>query len=169
MKVLLVVSCLVGLAVAQSPFGVFTFKCSTALNCVEESVCDQFGMISTNTVELTEEQRAFQTPRLPCRQEGGQLGVCCRDPNYRDDWPTDINYDEKGQYQQPAAVGSGCPSRNRTAMPDKNTKYDETDFDAGAGEFPWQGAVLNQAGKLLCTCFFTENNTCTTTASCVKG
>jgi len=170
MKVL-ILACLVGLAVAQddSPFGIFTFKCSTALLCVPKATCDQFGMISRNTVDLSPEQEMFRTPLLPCLDQQRNRGVCCRDPDFVDDWPTDINYDEKGQYQRPAAVGSGCPSRNRTAMPDKNTAYDETDFDAGAGEFPWQGAVLDSNNKLLCTCFFTENNTCTTTASCVRG
>lgn len=28
--------------------------------------------------------------------------------------------------------------------------------------------MLDKDDKLLCTCFFTENNTCTTTATCVK-
>lgn len=54
-------------------------------------------------------------------------------------------------------------------MPDKNPlpPFSDNDFDAGAGEFPWQGAVLSKDNKLLCGCYFTENNTCTTTASCV--
>ncbi|XP_063702732.1 uncharacterized protein LOC134832585 [Culicoides brevitarsis] len=63
----------------------------------------------------------------------------------------------------------GCPSRNRTAMPDKVFKpYDSSDFEAGAGEFPWQGAVFTQSGQFLCSCYHTIYSTCTTTASCIK-
>lgn len=55
-------------------------------------------------------------------------------------------------------------------MPDKVYKpYDSSDFEAGAGEFPWQGAVFTAAGQFLCVCYNTYNSTCTTTASCVKG
>ncbi|XP_063701746.1 inactive serine protease scarface-like [Culicoides brevitarsis] len=164
------VCCVFGIANAQDPFGVFTFKCSTAMVCVDKPSCDFNGVLSKTTVSLTEDEELFRMPLLPCKKPEGGRGVCCRDPDFVDDWPTDINYDEKGQYQAPPKAGSGCPQRNRTAMPDKDYRpYDEADFDAGAGEFPWQGAVLSSSGKLLCTCFFTEQNTCTTTASCVAG
>lgn len=56
----------------------------------------------------------------------------------------------------------------QTALPDKNTQYDDSDFDSGAGEFPWQAAVLDMNGKFLCGCYFTEEDTCVTSAACVK-
>lgn len=40
-------------------------------------------------------------------------------------------------------------------------------FKTGFYLFHRQAAVFTLDDKLLCTCFFTENNTCTTTASCV--
>lgn len=118
-------------------FGVFTFPCSQAMNCVDKVTCDKFGVIAKNTVSLTEEEEIYRQPLLPCLKTDKNRGVCCRDPDFRDDWPNQIGNDELSQPIGGSTGGGGCPSRNRTAMPDKNTKYDETDFDAGAGEFPW--------------------------------
>lgn len=52
-------------------------------------------------------------------------------------------------------------------MPDLNTQYDDSDFEAG--EFPWQGAIFDRKNNFLCGCYFTEEDTCVTTASCVEG
>jgi len=71
--------------------------------------------------------------------------------------------------KRPTTLLAGCPRRNRTALPDVNTKNDENDFDAGAGEFPWQAAVLSLNGELLCGCYFTEEDTCVTAASCIAN
>lgn len=57
----------------------------------------------------------------------------------------------------------------QTAMPDLNVMYDDSDFDAGAGEFPWQAAVFDRKNRFLCGCYFTEEDTCVTTARCVDG
>lgn len=124
-------------AAQDAGFGVFTFPCSQAMYCVDLVNCDQFGMMSANAVSLTPEEEEFRQPLVPCLKADKTRGVCCRDPNFVDDWPNAIGNDELSQPQPAPSGGSGCPSRNRTAMPDKNTKYDETDFDAGAGEFPW--------------------------------
>lgn len=103
-----------GAALAQDDvFGVFTFKCSTAMVCVDKPTCDQFGVIARNVVQLTPEEEAQRSPLVPCRKADGNRGVCCRDPDFVDDWPTDINYDLKGQYRPAPPAGSGCPARNR--------------------------------------------------------
>lgn len=118
MKLLIFVSCLLGATLAQDPiFGIFTFKCPTALNCINRPLCDYNGYISTNTVELTEEQELFRVPLLPCRMDQTARGVCCRDPNYVDDWPTNtiVNENELSQPVKPPSGGSGCPSRNRVS------------------------------------------------------
>lgn len=115
-RIVLAVFCVIGLCGAQDPgFGVFTFKCSTAMLCVDKVNCDQMGVISRSAVSLTEEEELFRMPLLPCKKSEGGKGFCCRDPDFVDDWPTDVNYDEKGKYQPSVPRGSGCPQRNRVS------------------------------------------------------
>uniref|UniRef100_A0A336KS91 CSON014385 protein n=1 Tax=Culicoides sonorensis TaxID=179676 RepID=A0A336KS91_CULSO len=198
LKLLAGVLLCLGSSYAQSPFGIYTFKCSAAMVCVDLIDCDQSGMISKNANSLTEEQAVFRFN--PCKKPDGNRGVCCRDPEYKDDWPTGPKPPGPGtigdDYCPPPLVklpnkscgcnspqivlpdgtcgtartgSSGCPSRNRTAMLDLVYKpYDSSDFEAGAGEFPWQGAVFTSDNEFLCGCYITRNSTCTTTASCVE-
>lgn len=90
-----------GPALAQNPFGVFTFKCSTAMVCTDLVNCDQFGVIAKNVVSLTPEEEAFRQPLVPCKKPEGDRGVCCRDPDYKDDWPSD--------YVDPGLPSATCP------------------------------------------------------------
>uniref|UniRef100_A0A336KV48 CSON014387 protein n=1 Tax=Culicoides sonorensis TaxID=179676 RepID=A0A336KV48_CULSO len=60
-----------------------------------------------------------------------------------------------------------CTTRNRQAKFAK-ASYNTTNFEAGAGEFPWHGAVFKSPNEFLCSCSFTPGSTCTTTASCVE-
>lgn len=134
---LIILSLSYGTFAQDAVFGVFTYPCSQAMFCVDRNTCDQFGVMSPNAVSLTPDEEANRQPLVPCLKPDKTRGVCCRDPNFVDDWPNVIGNDELSQPLPAPSGGSGCPARNRTAMPDKNTKYDETDFDAGAGEFPW--------------------------------
>lgn len=91
----LIISCLVTVVFftypansLKFPFPKFKFKCSAGMVCVDENLCDQFGVISPNPVTLTPEQEEFRMPLLPCKKKEGGLGACCRDPNYKDDWPS---------------------------------------------------------------------------------
>lgn len=112
--VLVAVICAIGVVQAQDPgFGIYTFKCSTAMVCIDKPNCDQFGVMSRTAVSLTEDEELFRMPLLPCKKPDSSRGVCCRDPDFVDDWPTDVNYDEKGQGTRPVKTGSGCPQRNR--------------------------------------------------------
>lgn len=70
------------------PFAKFKFKCSAGMLCVEENLCDQYGVISPSTVLLTPDEEEYRMPLLPCKKKEGGTGVCCRDPNYKDDWPS---------------------------------------------------------------------------------
>lgn len=71
-------------------FNGFYFKCSSAMVCVERSFCDQIGVISKSAITLTEEEEKFRMPILPCLDSArGSTGFCCRDPDYKDDWPID--------------------------------------------------------------------------------
>lgn len=70
-----------------SIFGKFKFRCSTAMLCVDEVMCDQFGVISKVPIVLTETEELFRHPLLPCNKKEGGDGVCCRDPDFKDDWP----------------------------------------------------------------------------------
>lgn len=65
------------------------FICSTAMLCVDYNLCDRFGVISKTPVTLTENEELFRHPLVPCAKESGGDGVCCRDPEFKDDWPAD--------------------------------------------------------------------------------
>lgn len=106
-----------GGVVAQDVFpSNFLFKCSTALLCVDKSQCDINGWISPNPVPLSPEQEERRAPLLPCPKDGGGMGYCCRDPDYRDDWPTDIGSVESSVPRPVPSGGFGCPSRNRVSV-----------------------------------------------------
>lgn len=107
---------IMGLSVAQEAlFGVFTYKCSTALLCVDKSTCDFRGWISSGPVQMSPEEEERRAPLLPCRKNDGSVGACCRDPNYVDDWPNNIGSDVIS-LPRPAAGGEpGCPARNRVS------------------------------------------------------
>lgn len=66
--------------------------CAAATNCTEKTFCSADGTISPTPVNLTPEQETYRVPLSPCRDEskGISQGVCCRDPNYTDPWPTNL-------------------------------------------------------------------------------
>lgn len=66
--------------------------CPAATNCTDIQFCNADGTISTSPVSLTKEQETYRVPLSPCRDEskGISRGVCCRDPNYTDPWPTNL-------------------------------------------------------------------------------
>ncbi|XP_044014749.1 uncharacterized protein LOC122856913 isoform X2 [Aphidius gifuensis] len=79
--------------------------CAAALLCVESSLCGKDGVISSTRMSLTQEQLLQRVALSSCTIPGPpkQDGVCCRDPNYTDPWPTgklpadfDGTYDEQG-------------------------------------------------------------------------
>lgn len=67
-------------------------QCPAATNCTDVNFCAADGTISTSPVNLTPEQQQFRVPLGRCRDEskGISEGVCCRDPNYTDPWPTNL-------------------------------------------------------------------------------
>ena len=74
---------------ALAQFEGYTFKCSAAMVCVEKSMCNRVGVLLKSPLVLTEEQEKFRAPLVPCRMSDGGDGFCCRDPDYKDDWPSD--------------------------------------------------------------------------------
>lgn len=64
--------------------------CAAALNCTRVEYCTANGEISPTPVELTPQQKAYRVPLSECRDEAKGIpdGVCCKDPNYTDPWPT---------------------------------------------------------------------------------
>lgn len=66
--------------------------CPAATNCTDISFCNADGTISTSPVSLSPEQETYRVPLSQCRDDSKGLsqGVCCRDPNYTDPWPTDL-------------------------------------------------------------------------------
>lgn len=66
--------------------------CPAATNCTDISFCNADGTISPSPVSLSPEQETYRVPLSQCRDDSKGLsqGVCCRDPNYTDPWPTDL-------------------------------------------------------------------------------
>jgi hypothetical protein len=65
---------------------VFPTECAAALLCVNEAKCDSKGVISDR--QITEPEKQFRVALSGCtHNETGEIGVCCRDPNYKDPWP----------------------------------------------------------------------------------
>lgn len=123
-------------AITKDAFGAFRFKCSTATVCVDLAQCDVNGIISRSTVSLSPEEEEARVPLVPCRQKSGGDGYCCRDPDYKDDWPAD--YKDPGlpkptkkpdeeirptpaptrkpvKAQKEKIINTGCPERNRVS------------------------------------------------------
>lgn len=74
----------------------FPVGCPAAMNCTSRQFCDSTGTISKTPVDLSPEQELFRVPMIDCRDiQTGQDGVCCRDSEYTDPWPTEI----LGQYR----------------------------------------------------------------------
>lgn len=67
-------------------------QCPAATVCTTIEFCAADGTLQTSPVQLTEEQKAYRVPLSPCRDESKSIseGVCCRDPNYTDPWPTNL-------------------------------------------------------------------------------
>ncbi|XP_055321377.1 inactive serine protease scarface [Sitodiplosis mosellana] len=66
--------------------------CPAATNCTDIQFCAADGTLQSSPVSLTKEQETYRVPLSPCRDEskGIQQGVCCRDLNYTDPWPTNL-------------------------------------------------------------------------------
>lgn len=70
--------------------------CPAAMNCTSRQFCDASGTISKTPVDLSPEQAMFRVPLIDCQdRQTATDGVCCRDPDYTDPWPTEI----LGQYR----------------------------------------------------------------------
>ncbi|XP_045465843.1 probable serine/threonine-protein kinase nek3 [Harmonia axyridis] len=82
--------------------------CAAALKCVQEIYCTAEGVVSPVPVVLTKEQALSRVPTTVCRDIGsGTTGVCCRDPNYKDPWPSAnlVNGFDDGQYKEDDSIG----------------------------------------------------------------
>ncbi|XP_049824987.1 uncharacterized protein LOC109605766 isoform X2 [Aethina tumida] len=78
-------------------------SCAAALKCVQEIYCTADGFVSPVPVVLTKEQELLRVPTTECSdQESGIIGKCCRDPNYKDPWPSAnlVNGVDDGQYKE---------------------------------------------------------------------
>ncbi|KAJ8921243.1 hypothetical protein NQ315_013715 [Exocentrus adspersus] len=77
--------------------------CAAALKCVQEIYCTAEGVVSPVPVVLTKDQELLRVPTTECRDiETGIIGKCCRDPNYKDPWPSAnlVNGVDDGQYKE---------------------------------------------------------------------
>jgi len=59
------------------------------MKCVEKKLCDFNGVMRDFVTTLSPAQESLRVPLIPCvsQRAGGEVDVCCRDPNYKDPWP----------------------------------------------------------------------------------
>nr|CAH7761644.1 unnamed protein product [Callosobruchus chinensis] len=90
--------------------------CAAALKCVQEIYCTADGFVSPVPVVLTKEQETLRVPTTTCKDiETGIIGKCCRDPNYKDPWPSAnlVNGVDDGQYKEDNFYGQRELTSNR--------------------------------------------------------
>merc|ERR1712025_712229 len=68
-------------------------KCPSATICTPKKNCDLEGVITENEIEPNPVFEELRVPLNPCinRKRGNMIDVCCRDPNYKDPWPSSDN------------------------------------------------------------------------------
>merc|ERR1712025_715529 len=78
-----------GNSATQRPF----IKCPSATICTPKKNCDLEGVITENEIEPNPVFEELRVPLNPCinRKRGNMIDVCCRDPNYKDPWPSSDN------------------------------------------------------------------------------
>jgi len=63
--------------------------CPSAMKCVPRINCDLKGVMTNEVLSYSPQLEMLRVPLIPCvnREQGNQVDVCCRDPNYKDPWP----------------------------------------------------------------------------------
>nr|XP_023020675.1 mediator of DNA damage checkpoint protein 1-like [Leptinotarsa decemlineata] len=99
--------------------------CAAALKCVQEIYCTAEGVVSPVPVVLTKEQELLRAPTTVCKDlESGITGKCCRDPNYKDPWPSANLVDgfDDGQYKEDNFYGQHELGSNRLVRASNSTR-----------------------------------------------
>ena len=174
--------------------------CAAALKCVQEIYCTAEGVISPVPVVLTKEQELSRVPTTVCQDtESGIIGKCCRDPNYKDPWPSanlvdgvdDGQYKEDnnfGQYspdlQRPVRSDKGGPRQDFSSTRNTNVEVQPTcgerhkntnppgpgPLDVNFAEIPWQAMILRDSNRsLLCGGAIIRRDAVLTAAHCIEG
>jgi len=73
--------------------------CPSAMKCVPKINCNFNGVMVEEEVVLSEVMETQRVPLIPCFSpvRRNAVDVCCRDPNYKDPWPQNGNYNN-GQF-----------------------------------------------------------------------
>ncbi|KRT84538.1 Trypsin, partial [Oryctes borbonicus] len=167
--------------------------CAAALKCVQEICCTAEGFISPVPVVITKKQLKTRVPLANCTiLDTASEGKCCRDPNYKDPWPSAnlVNGVDNGQYKEDNALGKYTPDKPRLVRsgvyPGGRKKADEQSLcgvrnyntqptgnaasDMNFAEIPWQAMILRDSSRtLLCGGAIISPNAVLTTAKCVDG
>merc|ERR1711963_1308617 len=79
-------------------------QCPSAMKCVEKKLCDFNGVMRNFVTALSPAQESLRVPLIPCvsQRAGGEVDVCCRDPNYKDPWP-----EQEQAREESRALGEG--------------------------------------------------------------
>jgi len=80
----------------QRPF----IKCPSAMLCVQKINCDFDGVITRDIIQSTPQIEELRVPLIPCinRERGNTVDVCCKDPDYENQYP---DYEDQGSINQP--------------------------------------------------------------------
>ncbi|CAL8143162.1 unnamed protein product [Orchesella dallaii] len=62
--------------------------CPAAMLCVQDDYCNTIGLIEDSPIQLSAADKLHRVALMQCSEPmTGIVGVCCRDPNYKDPWP----------------------------------------------------------------------------------
>merc|ERR1712038_2088581 len=115
-------------------------QCPSAMKCVEKRLCDFNGVMRDFVTTLSPAQESLRVPLIPCvsQRAGGEVDVCCRDPNYKDPWP-----EQEQTREESRALGEGDQWRwSKNARIGANTARARSKVASN----PQQGRVVeNQA------------------------
>ncbi|XP_017779365.1 PREDICTED: ovochymase-2 [Nicrophorus vespilloides] len=161
--------------------------CAAALKCVQEIYCTPEGFVSAVPVVLSDEQKLNRVPLTECADTSGVAGKCCRDPQYKDPWPSAnlVNGIDNGQYREDPSLGQysidiSRPTRSHPKFANVGgtcgTRHYDTQpkgpgaLDAHFAEIPWQAMVLRDSNRsLLCGGAIIRTDAVITSAHCVEG
>merc|ERR1719244_632137 len=82
------------------------------MKCVEKINCNFNGVMVEQPVFLNPEQETQRVPLIPCFNTARRnaVDVCCRDPNYKDPWPSSVESQQQQQSQQPQSQQQQSPT-----------------------------------------------------------
>jgi hypothetical protein len=109
------------------------------MKCVEKKLCDFNGVMRDFVTTLSPAQETLRVPLIPCvsQRAGGEVDVCCRDPNYKDPWP-----EQEQEREESRALGGDKWRWSKDVRSRENAARSRS--KVASNTLPPQAAVNNQ-------------------------